>query len=127
MRKKRILVIDDDPIMTGLLSEFIEELDCDVKAINDSRESMDVVRAWHPDLITLDLEMPHKDGVEVLMELRSCSEGEKTPVMVLSGSDRTVPGFLEKMMIRLSKPIGCDRFLKEAQAILEAGPRLCYQ
>src|SRR5687767_6084558 len=82
--KKRILLVDDDPRITDLLSDFCSDLGFEVKAINDSREALKTAVEWKPNLITLDLQMPHKDGLEVLQEFSRNSELRAVPVIIIS-------------------------------------------
>ena len=82
-----------------------------------------MAREHQPDLITLDLSMPGKDGVETFVELRSTAETEEIPVCVVTGHpefrqviyDRPVPppeGYLDK-------PVDEDKLVSYASHILE--------
>ena len=67
----RILIIDDQPANTLLLEGILEEEDYQsYRSITDSRQALPVFLEYQPDLILLDLQMPHLDGFEVMKQLR---------------------------------------------------------
>lgn len=68
----RILIIDDQPANTLLLEGILEEEDYQAyRSITDSRQALPVFLEYQPDLILLDLQMPHLDGFEVMKQLRA--------------------------------------------------------
>ena len=67
----RILIIDDQPANTLLLEGILEEEDYqDYRSITDSRQALPTFLEYQPDLILLDLQMPHLGGFEVMKQLR---------------------------------------------------------
>jgi len=89
-RKTKILVIDDEPANAELLEAILADNGYqDVKAITDSRVALDVCRTFEPDLVLLDLMMPHVDGFAILEALGCEPDGVSTPVMVLTADEST--------------------------------------
>jgi DNA-binding response OmpR family regulator len=82
--KRKILIVDDDPHMAELLADFCGDLGLETKVLTDSRAAAQEALSWRPDLVTLDLEMPYKDGMEVLKEIRSHESLATTPVIIIS-------------------------------------------
>ena len=81
----RILIVDDEPANVRLLERVLEKLGYDnARGITDSREVLDLMAAFDPDLIVLDLHMPHMDGIQVLEQLRQRKSSEYLPVLVLT-------------------------------------------
>jgi CheY-like chemotaxis protein len=80
----RVLVVDDEPHVRGLLQEVLRELGYVVKDVAGGAEALDVVATFEPDLVLLDLKMPGMSGIEVLEHLRR--EHRKLPVVILSGN-----------------------------------------
>ncbi|MBL0350489.1 MAG: response regulator [Elusimicrobia bacterium] len=119
MGRKRVLIIDDDPAMSGLLEEFCGEMGCDVLCVNDSRNAFAAVRSFKPDLITLDLEMPHKDGLEVLRELRGDPQTKTIPVLIVSIMAQEVPIAAETVLGKLTKPVPFGAFLDKVRNLLK--------
>lgn len=119
MSKKRVLIIDDDAAMSGLLEEFCEELGCDVQCVNDSRLAVDAARQYKPDLITLDLDMPHKDGLEVLRELRGDPGTKVIPVLIVSIMAQEAVIAAEAVLGKMTKPVRFGAFLDKVRNLLK--------
>jgi putative two-component system response regulator len=84
LTKMKILVIDDEPVNVALLEGILADSGyARVKSLTDSRQAFDARKTFQPDLILLDLMMPHLDGFAVLESLRAGSE-IWLPVIVLT-------------------------------------------
>lgn len=83
--KMKILVIDDEPANVALLEAMLLEGGYTrVKAIADSRLAMETCLSFDPDLVLLDLMMPHVDGFTVLESIRAAAGETFLPVIVLT-------------------------------------------
>jgi DNA-binding response OmpR family regulator len=82
---KKILVVDDDPDIVGMTKKRLEKSGFKVFTALDGKEGMKKVLEEGPDLILLDIIMPHKDGFTMLRELKSSADTSSIPVIVLSG------------------------------------------
>ena len=80
----KILVVEDDQILSSLLMRSLENEHFEVRAAFDGIQGELEIRTWHPDLVLLDLLMPNKDGVGVLSDIRADPETMKTHVIVFS-------------------------------------------
>lgn len=82
----KILIVDDQAANIALLEEMLRESGYSrVHGITDSRTALDACAAFDPDLILLDLMMPHVDGFAILEALRSGDGiGTFLPVLVLT-------------------------------------------
>lgn len=83
-RRTRVVVIDDSPFVCALIARYLEASD-DLEVIGtltDGARAVERIRELAPDVITLDLEMPDVNGLEVLQRLM---EHAPTPVVVISG------------------------------------------
>jgi two-component system KDP operon response regulator KdpE len=78
----KILIADDDPQILRALKVTLGARGYDVVTAGDGREALDLAATQHPDLVMLDLGMPHLDGVEVIAGLRGWST---VPILVVSG------------------------------------------
>ena len=76
-----ILIVDDDVELVGLLSFALETAGYAVRTAFDGSEAMAMVREREPDLVILDVNLPSKDGFQVLGELRKISQA---PVVMLT-------------------------------------------
>jgi putative two-component system response regulator len=87
----RILIVDDEPANVLLLESFLAETATETHAVTDSLEVERVFIEFEPDLVLLDMHMPHADGLEVLRRLRSARESLGfLPVIVLTADTSRV-------------------------------------
>jgi DNA-binding response OmpR family regulator len=77
----RILVVDDDANASRLVKLYLQKDGYSVMVAADGREALEVARDKKPDLIVLDLMMPHVDGLEVCRRLRQESD---VPIIMLT-------------------------------------------
>jgi two-component system NtrC family sensor kinase len=82
----KILIVDDEPANVRLLERVLQGAGyTQLEKTTDSRQVLALYQTFHPDLVLLDLLMPHLDGVAVLEQLRSViPSGEFVPVLVLT-------------------------------------------
>jgi len=80
--KPKLLLADDEPAITGNLAPFLERAGFRVAVAADGQEALDKAVSFRPDLIVLDVLMPHLDGREVLRRLRRA--GNWTPIILLT-------------------------------------------
>ena len=89
MRKKRILIVDDEVALTRLMRIALEQTGkYEVRAENDSTVAIAVALEFKPDLIVLDLIMPKQDGGDVAEAMRADPELKEIPIVFLSASVR---------------------------------------
>lgn len=86
LRQCRILIIDDDQTNVRLITRILQTAGyLHVKGITDSREVLAARESWTPDLILLDLHMPHIDGLSLLQTFQArTAPAEFVPVLVLT-------------------------------------------
>src|SRR5512134_2952706 len=70
----KILVIDDEPAITNLVSAYLRTEGYEVYTVADGNAGLKAARAFKPDLVILDLMLPGIDGIELLSRLRRESE-----------------------------------------------------
>jgi CheY-like chemotaxis protein len=84
---KKILIIDDDPIIVKYLQAVFSDNGYETVSATSSMEGLEVVKREKPDLITLDLQMPGEWGPRFYRKLRQDRELRKIPIIVISGID----------------------------------------
>jgi two-component system, OmpR family, alkaline phosphatase synthesis response regulator PhoP len=80
----RILVVDDDGDILDLLKYNLEKEGFRIKTLANSDKTIAVAKAFSPDLIILDIMMPHPNGIELCRELRSMKRFENTYIFFLT-------------------------------------------
>jgi CheY-like chemotaxis protein len=83
---RRILVIDDDPVIGRLYQHRLARDGMEVEVVHDGRSGLDRILASPPDLVVLDLVLPVLDGIDVLKGIRSQPDLARLPVVVFSNS-----------------------------------------
>jgi DNA-binding response OmpR family regulator len=122
--KKRILIIDDEPDVITYLTAVLKANGYETFAISDIKMAMDSVKEVHPDLICLDIVMPHETGISFYSKLREDKSLSKIPVIIISGvvdtgkfdfhsyvADDSIP-LPEECM---EKPIDVENFIKKIE------------
>ncbi len=66
MNKYKVLIVDDIPENIQTLGEMIKDFDLDVKIAEGGQEAIDIIDSYTPDIILLDLMMPHVNGWDVI-------------------------------------------------------------
>jgi signal transduction histidine kinase/CheY-like chemotaxis protein len=84
--KFKILVADDQPDNVMLLARYLESEGYNYIKAQDGLETLAKVRSEIPDLVLLDINMPYKDGFEVLKEIRADSAVQHIPVIILTAA-----------------------------------------
>jgi DNA-binding response OmpR family regulator len=67
----RVLVVDDEPIVREVLSRYLTRDGFDVETASDGQAALEVFEATRPELVVLDLMLPHVDGLEVFRRIRA--------------------------------------------------------
>ena len=87
---KKILIIEDEEIMLGLLQKKLTKEGYEISVARDGEEGIRVMRKVKPDLILLDIIMPKMGGFEVMEEMNKNKELKKIPVIIISNSGQPV-------------------------------------
>lgn len=88
---KKVLIVDDDPVIRMLLTEYLSTHGHSVEALCHGSACLDRLRTDKPDILILDVFMPDMTGQEVLRLIREREVGETTthmPVIMLSANTR---------------------------------------
>ena len=84
MGKHTVLVVDDTPIIIEVLHEVLKD-DYNVKAAQDGKTALKVIRELKPDLVLLDVQLPDINGYTVYKEIKNEPDLSKIPVILISG------------------------------------------
>ena len=86
---RRILVVEDDPAIGGLIAAILEAEGFEPVVVSDGREALRTLSASRPDAVTLDLELPGFDGHTILRRLAE-DRTDRVPVVVVSAATETL-------------------------------------
>jgi two-component system nitrogen regulation response regulator NtrX len=125
MTASRILVVDDEADIRGLLKEILSEEGYDVEVAGDAAQARAARAAQVPDLVLLDIWMPDTDGITLLREW-SLTDGYDCPVVMMSGHG-TVETAVEATRLGaydfVEKPLSLTKLLRTVERALDAGRR----
>ena len=89
MKRKKILVVDDDSMLTEMIKrQFAEYAEYELCIENNAAKAASVVRQFLPDLILLDVMMPEQDGGDVAASIRSQPAMKRVPIVYMTGAVR---------------------------------------
>ena len=119
MSSAHVLVVDDDPSMREMVSDYLADYEIRVTALESARRIAEVVARETIDLVLLDLRLPGEDGMEIARKLREDSAG--LPIIIVTGrkeeADR-VMGLELGADDYLTKPFSPRELLARIRALL---------
>ncbi|HTW97405.1 MAG TPA: response regulator transcription factor [Acidimicrobiales bacterium] len=118
-RGSRVLVVDDEPNITDLISTALRYEGFDVVTAGTGRAAIDEVVSKRPHLVVLDVMLPDLDGFDVARRLRQ--EGRKVPILFLTARDATedkVRGLTLGGDDYVTKPFSLEELLARVRAVL---------
>jgi two-component system, NtrC family, nitrogen regulation response regulator NtrX len=125
MTASRILVVDDEADIRGLLKEILAEEGYEVEVAADAIQARTSRATQVPDLVLLDIWMPDTDGITLLREW-SVTDGYDCPVVMMSGHG-TVETAVEATRLGafdfVEKPLSLTKLLRTVERALDAGRR----
>ena len=120
---QKILVVEDNELNLKLFCDLLRAHGYETEPVRDGREAVGRARVFAPDLIVMDIQMPHVSGLELIEQLKGDSELKRTPIMAVTAyaakgdeeriRDAGAEGYV-------SKPISVVRFVEAVRALLEA-------
>ncbi|HEY8539794.1 MAG TPA: response regulator, partial [Steroidobacteraceae bacterium] len=123
MSAARILVVDDEAEIRGLLKEILADEGYEVDVAADAEQARQIRAQHDPDLILLDIWMPDTDGITLLREWSQIN-GTSCPVVMMSGHG-TVETAVEATRLGafdfVEKPLSLAKLLRTVERALEAG------
>ena len=120
--RPRVLVVEDDTDIAGVLRRSLDKEGYDVRVAGDGETALDEAGVFAPDAVVLDLGLPKLDGVEVCRRLRT--EGD-VPILILTARDALdarVEGLDSGADDYLVKPFEREELLARIRALLRRRP-----
>ena len=118
---KRVLVVEDNELNLKLFCDLLRAHDFAAEPVRDGREAVDRARAFQPDLIVMDIQMPYVTGYELILEIKADEALRTIPIMAVTA----YAGREDEERIRaagadayVSKPISLARFMDAVGALV---------
>ena len=119
---QKILVVEDNELNCRLFCDLLRAHGFEPEPVRDGREAVERTRAFCPDLIIMDIQMPHVSGLELIEQLKADEDLKHIPVMAVTAyaakgdeeriRDAGAEGYV-------SKPISVAKFVEAVQGLLE--------
>lgn len=90
MTQKKILVVEDDPVIVISLEFLMAQNGYEVQTCNNGEDALKLAEQHQPDLILLDVMLPRRTGYEVCQALRSQEQFANTKIVLLTARGRDV-------------------------------------
>jgi two-component system cell cycle response regulator DivK len=127
---QKILIVEDNELNLKLFCDLLRAHGFEVEPVRDGREALDRARAFEPELVIMDIQMPHVSGLELIEQMKAEEAFAQVPVLAVTAyaakgdeeriRDAGAEGYV-------SKPISVMRFVEAVRALLkerEAMPTL---
>jgi two-component system cell cycle response regulator DivK len=118
---KRVLVVEDNELNLKLFCDLLRAHDYQTQPILDGREVLEQARAFAPDLIIMDIHLPHVSGLDLIVALKADPALSDAPIMAVTA----YAGKGDEERIRaaganayVSKPISVMKFIGTVQGLI---------
>jgi two-component system alkaline phosphatase synthesis response regulator PhoP len=117
----RVLIVEDDPDIAQLVAHYLEKAGFTTHRVANGRDALDAIAARPPDVMVLDLMLPHVDGLEVCRRVRANEKTAAIPIVMLTAradeSERIV-GLEIGADDYLAKPFSPNELVARVRALL---------
>ena len=128
MTGKSVLVVDDDPDIVAYLTSFLEDHGYEARAASDAGRALAVLGGFRPDAILVDVLMPGRSGLDLLVTLRRDPALRGIPLVVVTGMDQLLEDDCQSYLASQAGVAGPDAVLGkpvDGRALLSVLGLLC--
>jgi two-component system cell cycle response regulator DivK len=122
---KRVLVVEDNELNLKLFCDLLRAHDFLTEPVRDGREAVARARSFEPDLVVMDIQLPHVSGLDLIGQMKRDPRLRAIPIMAVTA----YAGRDDEDRIRaaganayVSKPISVMRFVAEVRALVPGDP-----
>lgn len=118
---KKVLVVEDNELNLKLFCDLLRAHDYVPEAVRDGREAVDRARAFAPDLVIMDIQLPNVSGLELIETLKADEQLKPIPIMAVTayagnGDEERIRAAGAEAYV--SKPISVTRFVESVEALV---------
>jgi two-component system cell cycle response regulator DivK len=122
---KKVLVVEDNELNLKLFCDLLRAHEYDAEPVRDGREAVARAAAFQPDLIVMDIQLPHVSGLELIGQLKGDEALCKIPIMAVTayagkGDEDRIRGAGAEAYV--SKPISVMRFIETVAGLIDPAP-----
>jgi two-component system cell cycle response regulator DivK len=118
---KKVLVVEDNELNLKLFCDLLRAHDYETEPVRDGREAVERANAFLPDLVIMDIQLPHVSGLELIEQLKADEALKAIPIMAVTAY--AAKGDEERIRAAgaegyVSKPISLGRFIEAVEALI---------
>jgi two-component system cell cycle response regulator DivK len=118
---KKVLVVEDNELNLKLFCDLLRAHDYETEPVRDGREAVARAHAFVPDLVIMDIQLPHVSGLELIEQLKGDEALKGIPIMAVTAY--AAKGDEERIRAAgaegyVSKPISLGRFIEAVEALV---------
>jgi two-component system KDP operon response regulator KdpE len=118
-RGKTVLIVEDDELLSRLYRTALSVAGYDVRHAPDGLQALRDIDGDPPDLVVLDLGLPHVDGIAVRQEIAAHAHTRDIPIVVVTGSTMDLTTLDVPCILR--KPVAPDELVEAVRRCLHSG------
>ncbi len=117
---KRVLVVEDNELNLKLFCDLLRVHDYLPEPVRDGREAVARARSFMPDLVIMDIQLPHVSGLDLIMTLKRDEALRRIPIMAVTafagrGDEERIRAAGAEAYV--AKPMSVTRFVEQVQAL----------
>ncbi|WP_136163125.1 response regulator [Sphingomonas flavalba] len=118
---KRVLIVEDNELNLKLFCDLLRAHAYECEPVRDGREAVERARAFAPDLVIMDIQLPHVSGLELIETLKADAALKAIPIMAVTAyaartDEERIRGAGAEAYV--SKPISVTRFVESVAALV---------
>ena len=118
---KRVLVVEDNELNLKLFCDLLRAHGYDAMPVRDGREAQQTARDFCPDLVVMDIQLPHVSGLDLIRSFKAYDALKAVPIMAVTayaakGDEESIRDAGAEGYV--SKPLSVTRFVSEVAALI---------
>ena len=118
---KKVLVVEDNALNLKLFCDLLRAHDYEAEPVSDGREALAAAHRFMPDLVVMDIQLPHVSGLELIAAMKADPALASVPIMAVTAY--AAKGDEERIRVAgadgyVSKPISVMRFVAAVEALM---------
>jgi two-component system cell cycle response regulator DivK len=119
---KKVLVVEDNELNLKLFCDLLRAHDYVAEPVQDGREAVDKARDFDPDLVIMDIQLPHVSGIDLIEQMKGDDSLRAIPIMAVTayagkGDEERIRAAGAEAYV--SKPISVMRFVQEVEGLMQ--------
>jgi len=124
MSQVKAVIVEDDEVLGALFVEILDEVGLQTKLVRDGAGAFECIAEIMPDLVLLDMHLPHVSGVEILRRIRSDNQLKTIKVLVVTADALLAQSMEEIADVAFTKPVSYRQLKDMVSRLTQPAPKL---